>query len=175
MTTQDLKKSKHVIYASNGICLIEEIKKISFVKGEPEKIYFILKPLNDKNSTIYIPEDNQLLLDKIRNTVTEKEIIKITQDTKIGNVEWIDDRKQRSAQYRKLLSSPHPSELLPVIKSIEKKKSELAEVGKKLSAADKEMLDASLCLVKDEFAFALKPDKATKYIADAIGYIPSQT
>ena len=173
MTIQDLKRSKHVVYASNGICFIEDVKKLTFIKGEPEKTYYILRPLNDKNSTIYIPENNELLLGRIRSIITKDEIDAIIRDTKTAEFVWIEDRKQRSAHYRELLSAPHPAVLLPLMKSIATKKAELAELGKKLAAVDRDTYEISLRFVKDEFAFALNYTErdAIEHITRALGEI----
>lgn len=173
MTIQDLRRSEHVVYASNGICFIEDVKKLSFIKGDPEKTYYILRPLNDKNSTIYIPEDNELLLGKIRKIITKDEIDAIIREVKTTEIVWIEDRKQRSAHYRELLSAPHPAFLLPLMKSIATKKAELTELGKKLAAVDRDTYEISLCFVKDEFAFALnrKEPDVIEYITRALGEI----
>ena len=40
MATCIFTKDEHVVYASNGICVIEDVKKMSFVKGEPDKLYY---------------------------------------------------------------------------------------------------------------------------------------
>ena len=175
MSTQNFRKTEHVVYASNGICLIEDIKKMSFVRGEPEKLYYILKPLNDKNSTIYIPQDNEILLGKIRSIVTKCEIEAIITDVKKNDIEWIEDRKLRGARYREIFANPHPAVLLPLIKGISKKNLELLELGKKLASADKEAFESSLRYVKDEFAFALGIESAgiNDYIEDALGFFPS--
>lgn len=175
MSNQTFRKTEHVVYASNGICLIEDIKKMSFVRGEPEKLYYILRPLNDKNSTIYIPQDNEILLGKIRNIVTKGEIETIITDVKKNDIEWIEDRKLRSASYRELLANPHPAVLLPLIKGISKKNLELSEIGKKLASTDRDAFENSLRYVKDEFAFALGIESAgiNDYIENALGFFPS--
>ena len=175
MATQNFRKTDHVVYASNGICLIEDIKKMSFVRGEPEKIYYILKPLNDKSSTIYIPEDNETLLEKIRHILTKGEIEALITDVRKTDIEWIEDRKLRSADYRELLSRPHPATLLPLIKGISKKSAELSEIGKKLAVTDKSAFESSLRYISEEIAFALGIgiNEASQYIENALGFFPS--
>lgn len=174
MATCIFTKDEHVVYASNGICIVEDVKKISFVKGEPEKLYYILRPKNDKNSTIYIPEDNEMLLSRMRTPITAAELETIVTNAKNSDCEWIEDRKQRSTHYRELLMNPHPSLLLPTVKIISKKYTELAEMGKKLSAADREAFESAMRFIKDEFAFSLdnNTEKAHEYIEMAIGTIP---
>ena len=173
MTTCIFTKGEHVIYASNGICIVEDVKKMSFIKGEPEKTYYILRPQKDKNSTIYIPHDNELLLSKMRAPISAPEIEKTVKSTK--TCEWIEDRKQRNLYYRELFALPHPSNLLSVLKSILKKRSELTDTGKKMCAIDKELYESALNYVKNEFTFVLggDEDKANEYIKIALGDFPS--
>lgn len=174
MAICNFTKGDHVIYASNGVCAIEDVKSISFVRGEPEKTYYILRPQNDRNSTIYIPEDNEILIGKIRAILSSDEITKAIDEADKSPFEWIEDRKQRALRYKELLSAPHPTVLLPAIKLIIKKHSELAEAGKKLCAIDKDTYEAALRFVKEEFTFSLgNSEKAQEYIEKAIGALAS--
>ena len=124
---------------------------------------------------IYIPEDNETLLGRIRDILTKGEIEAVITDVKKTDIEWIEDRKLRSAGYRELLSHPHPATLLPLIKGISKKNAELSEIGKKLAAADKDAFESSLRYVREEIAFALGigVNEANQYIENALGFFPS--
>ena len=173
MATCIFTKDEHVIYASNGICTVEDVKQMSFIKGEPEKTYYILRPQNDKNSTIYIPQDNQLLISKMRAPISAAEIEKAAKSTEA--CEWIEDRKQRSLYYRELFTAPHPVELLSALKAILKKHAELTEAGKKACAIDRDTYENALIHIKNEFTFVLGDDaqKADEYIKTALGDFPS--
>ena len=173
MSTCVFTKDEHVIYASNGICTVEDVKKMSFIKGEPEKIYYILRPKNDKNSTIYIPEDNEMLLSRMRPPITLGELESIVKATEGSECEWIEDRKQRNLAFKENLANPHPAILLPIVKIILKKNAELRENGKKLSAADRDTFETAIRFIKDEFSFLLdgNNEKAEEYIKRAIGGI----
>ena len=174
MATCVFTKDDFVVYTTNGICAVEDIKKMAFVRGEPEKLYYILRPKNDKNSTIFIPEDNELLISRMRAPITHSELKAIVSQAQNTECEWIEDRKERNAKYKELLSNPHPSILLPVVKAISKKHEQLTEIGKKLAAADRETFETAIRFIKDEFAFSLNNDtqKAYEYIEKAIGKIP---
>ena len=117
------------------------------------------------------------MIGKIRNIITKSEIEKIITDTQKSDIEWIEDRKFRSASYRELLSNPHPSVLLPLIKAIFKKSLELSDAGKRLTSTDKEAFEASLRYVRDEFSFALgmASTEIDYYIENALGFFPSIT
>ena len=60
MNKKDVRIGKHVFYNSVGICLVAD--KIVMDDNE----YFVLKTIDIKNeSTLYIPLNNEQLLDKI--------------------------------------------------------------------------------------------------------------
>ena len=118
-----------------------------------------------------------MLISRMRSPITTDEIETIVTAAKASDCEWIEDRKQRSTHYRELLLSPHPATLLPILKIISKKHTELCEIGKKLSAADREMFESAMRFIKDEFTFSLDNNdkKALEYIETAIGTIPHIT
>ena len=169
MSISKIKKNDYIIYSSNGICFVNDIQKISFTLGEPEKTYYILKPINDKNSTIYIPTDNDNLINKVRNIITKKEADSLL-EKKISPLQLSKDRKSRLNEYKKELSFPHPSNLLPLLLTISKEKEELEAKNKKIASIDREAFDAAISNVSNEFAYALKTDVETaeKYILLAI-------
>lgn len=152
MATCSFTKNQHVIYASNGICTVEDVKMMSFVSGAPEKLYYVLRPKNDAGSTIYIPDDNALLVSRIRVPLIRDEINGLIQALKDSAEAWIDDRKLRIARYNELLSAPHPAQLLPLIRVILERGDELLKSGKRLSNADRDVLSSALRLVRDELS-----------------------
>ncbi len=174
VTVPNIIKNGHVIYASNGVCTVEDIKNMAFVKGDPEKTYYILKPLNDKNSTIYIPEDNEILMGKIRDIISPGEIDDIVAGKSEIDCEWIEDRKQRTAHYKELFTFPHPAKLLPEIKLILRKKEEVLQNGKKQCAIDRDAFENALRFIREEFTFTLNSaEKALELIETAIGATPT--
>ena len=176
MSIDKIKKNDYIIYSSNGICLVSDIQKISFNHGESEKTYYILKPINDKNSTIYIPTDNKDLTNKFRNIITKKEANYLL-ETKISPLRLSKDRKLRINEYKKELSLSTPSNLLPLLLSITKEKKEFEAKNKKIAAIDRETFDTAITNVSNEFAFALKTDVETAkntYCLQSINPFPSK-
>lgn len=172
MATCIFKKNQTVVYASNGLCDIEDVTQMSFISGEPKKLYYILRPKKDRNSTIYIPHDNDMLISKMRIPINVTEIEKLITDVKVRC--WIEDRKQRNLYYKELFAMPTPASLLSALKSILLKHVELTEAGKKLCAIDKDAYNNALGNLKDEFTFAFEGDekKALAQIKNALGNFP---
>ena len=51
-----------IIYGVQGVCKIEETEEKNV--GGAARTYFVLKPVEDQGSTIYVPTDNELVLKK---------------------------------------------------------------------------------------------------------------
>ena len=145
-----------VLYKTSGVCTVTEIKKAKISELSGEKVYYILKPINDPNFTIYVPTDNEALTSQMREILTADEIIALIKSMPHEDTEWISDSKQRSDLFRKILIGGDRKELMKMTKTIHRKRQELAEIGKKLYAADESALKKAERVLFDEFALVLK-------------------
>ena len=60
-----------IIYGSNGVCLIEEIKMIMAPKSDEEKAYYIIKPMFQE-CRISVPVDTKMFM---RPIISEEEAL----------------------------------------------------------------------------------------------------
>lgn len=155
MDCNRIKKNAHVVYGTNGLCLVENVCEMAFSAGEPQKTYFILRPIADRGSTIYIPHDNEILLSRLRPAFTEKQAKDLLAKGAISDMEWVEDRKQRLLSFREILQQNQPLSLLQLIQCIGTQRDALILINKKLSSADREILSDALRAVTEEFSFAL--------------------
>ena len=58
-----------IIYGAQGVCKIIGMDK-KIINGK-KKIYFVLKPVDDKGATVFAPTDNELVLSKMRRLLTK--------------------------------------------------------------------------------------------------------
>ena len=58
------KKGEYVQYALNGVCVIEDIKKINIDRSKNPKEFYVLKPVSAYTSTIYVPVETESLYQK---------------------------------------------------------------------------------------------------------------
>ncbi len=165
-----VKKGDYIVYGRDGICLVEDVCDFSFSEDIPKKPYVILKPQNDKNSLIYIPHDNELLLSRLRTVVSKDGIQALLEAHKKQKTDWPEDRKQRILAFREILSKSDPLELLGMIRCIYQKDREFAAGGKKLSASDKDMLQNAERYIRNEFSFSLgiAPEDVASYIQNIL-------
>ncbi len=152
MEPKEIRKGQHIVYGSNGICLVDDIKEMAF--GNESKTYLILRPTKDPASVIYLPSDNTALLSRLRPTLTRKQAQALLKQSRTATP-WVDDRKQRAILFREILQECDPEALLSLVKCLGCKRDELVATGKKLSSADREAFSAALDTVRDELCFSL--------------------
>lgn len=158
------KVNDTVLYSTQGVCKITEImeKKIYGKKYE----YFVLKPIFDEKSTIFVPLNNEGLLSKMKRVITPEEIHKLLSDASNADVEWIENNQERQGKYKTILSQGTRADVIRLIKVLHLHQTDLVSKGKKLHANDERVLKFAEKLLYDEFALALniKQDEVLPYI-----------
>lgn len=150
------EKGDRVVYGSNGLCRVDDITKMMFPMETEEHTYYVLRPVNNRNSTLFVPTHKEELTSKMRYIISKEEIDAVISGSQGKEIKWVDDKNARSAVFSSILKSGIPEELLLAIRCIYKRKLELAELGKKLSASDENVLITAEKLVREEFAYALE-------------------
>ena len=165
------KIGENVVYGTNGICKITDIKKMTLSPIIGERNYYVLEQINSKMSTIYVATDNEALCSKMRYVLTENEILEILHGARENSIEWIDDRKVRAQAFHNILLSGSHEELLLMIRCIYMKSREASENHKKISDSDSNMLHSAEKTVREEFAFALNiaPESVGRFIRRELG------
>ena len=168
MVGKSFVKGQYVVYATNGLCCVEDIKYISFISGEKEKLHYVLKPVKGSSSVIYVPADNDNLMAKMRPAMTKEDIDSLLFSIKDKHLAWEEDRKVRVDNFHDILINGVSEDLLLMISCIYIKKQDLIALNKTLPASDSKMLENAEKLVEEEFSFALgiEPSEVGKYIRD---------
>lgn len=168
---QTFHKEEYVVYAGTGICVIDDIRTLSLPNPGNDRLYYVLRPLSNPHSTLYIPCDNDTLVSKMRYVLTKAEIDRLLLDIKDRKMVWIEDKNARSDYFHKILSAGNQQELLLLVGSIYLKKQERASAGKKLPFSDENILKTTERLVSEEFAFSLQipVEKVNHYIQEKLG------
>lgn len=148
-------KGEYVVYGTNGICLVEDIRLMKSDFDTEKSYYYILRPLNNDTSTIYVPMNNEKLMDRLRSVMTKEEIESLLAGIKDKEIEWENNRRFRTEHFHEILVGGVNQKLLLMIRCIYTRKRELTEQGKKLPTTDENTLKAAEKLVNEEFAHAL--------------------
>jgi len=157
-----------VLYGLEGVCTIEERQKMKV--GHTRAFYYVLRPVFRPNSTIFVPEDNEALLSKIRPILSREEIAQILHDAPEEELAWIEDPNERKTEYQRILTGGERLLLIRMIHVLLLHRQKLEKHGKHLRAADEQLLRDAQKLVHDEFALVLNisQNEVPEYIRSQI-------
>lgn len=157
-----------VLYGSQGVCKIvgTDEKKI----GGSKVKYFVLKPVYDENSTLFVPLSNNDLMSKMRSVLSAEEIYEMIKAMPDEDTIWIDDENERKQKYQQIISQADRKKLVQLIKTLYLHKISQQEKGRKLHQCDEIILKQAEKLLYDEFALVLKikPDEVLPLIMQQI-------
>lgn len=146
------EKGSYVIYRSEGVCLISDIRDESFASvGRADK-YYILTPINDSRSTVFVPADNERLVGFMRKLMSAAEINKLVEELRDERIEWQSDSRARNNSFRDILSRGDRRELIVLANTVGEKTEELAKSGKRVCTADLNTLRRAERQLLEEFS-----------------------
>lgn len=142
------------IYGTSGVCRISDIQKEDF--DGKEKTYYILTPVTDLKSTIFVPVDNEKLISKMKKILSAEEIMELIKSIPAQDNIWIENINLRREKYRKIIGSADREELLSLLKTLYERKNELMHIGKNLSVYDERFLHQAQKIIHGEIALVLQ-------------------
>ena len=161
-------KNDMVLYGSEGVCKVIDIidKEMDHKVNE----YYVLKPINDIHSTIYVPTQNEKLTSKIKKVLSVQEIYELISNMPNEKEIWIDNFNERKEEYTKILYSGDRKELIRLIKTLYLHQEELRKMKKRLYTVDERILKEAINILHEEFAYVLhiKKDDVVPFIFEKI-------
>ena len=150
-------KNDMVLYGSEGVCKVIDIidKEMDHKVNE----YYVLKPINDIHSTIYVPTQNEKLTSKIKKVLSVQEIYELISNMPNEKEIWIDNFNERKEEYTKILYNGDRKELIRLIKTLYLHQEELKKNKKRLYIADERILKEATNILHEEFAYVLHIEK----------------
>ena len=151
-------------YGGSGVCVIQEIATMRF--GRSRERYYVLKPVYQNTSLIYVPVENEQLTSKMRPILTREEVDALIACMDALPTAWEDDPQTRKASFDALLHSNECRNLMILIKTLHAHKERRQADGKTLHVSDETYLREAQRLLYDEFAGALdlQPAQVHDYI-----------
>lgn len=145
------KVGEYVSYRAEGVCVIKDIRNESFgVLGKSEEFY-ILAPLKDMNSILYVPVNNEALTSKMHPLLSADEICALADELRDEKLEWIIDSRARNTALREILAMGDRRELIVLVNTITDRVERSAEIGRKITAGDDNTLKRAKRMLLDEF------------------------
>ncbi len=142
-----------VLYGAEGVCTIEERKMMKV--GHTKASYYVLKPVYRNTSTIFVPEDNALLVSRMRPILSPDEIRQLLSEVTQEELIWIEDPNERKVEYQKILCGGERIWLVRLIRTLYLRRQQLQKSGKHLRNGDEQLLRDAEKLLNDEFALVL--------------------
>lgn len=167
---EEYRVGDYVRYACSGVCRVDEIRtEAPGGRGAP-RTFYILKPVDDPGSTIFVPLTSQVLLDRMQPLPTREEIDALLLSAREEELVWPEDRKARAAGFQAILKTCDLRDLLRLVSCIFRKREELTARGKRLPASDETVLRRAEGLIQNELAFVLRlsGDQVGAYIRDTL-------
>lgn len=161
------QKGEYVVYGSNGVCRIEEIKTLDF-KGIPKDLeYYVLTPVY-KGGTIYVPVEKGR--EGMRYVITQEEAGELIAGLSDIEPIAIKDEKMLEEMYRKCLYGYDARQWIRLIKYIYSRRQQRKADGKKLTATDDKYMHLAEDALYSELGLALgiPQNEVPEYIAKTI-------
>ena len=161
--------NERIHYGGSGVCVIQEIAVMRF--GRTRERYYVLKPVYQNSSVIYVPVDNPQLVSKMRPVLSRQEVESLIEGMPQIPTAWEEDPQLRKANFDNLLRSHDCRSLIVIIKTLQAQRERRQAEGKSLHVSDDNYLREAQRLLYDEFAGALdiQPTQVHQYILSKLG------
>ena len=97
------QKGEYVRYSCNGVCLVDDIRLDRLAPKEAPKEFYILKPVSNPASTIFVPTASQTLVSRMARLPNREELDRLILSTRGEHMPWIEDRKVRLASFQAIV------------------------------------------------------------------------
>ena len=160
---------EHIVYGTNGICRVEEICKSPYDAADTRTYYLLIPVNNPMSSTIYTPVDNERV--PMRRLMTREQIDALIAAMPAIETLIVPVEKQRREIYRNTIGGLCPEGYVSVIKTVDRRKEELAAAHKHFPVSDLEYGRLAKHLLYSECAHVLGMDEECieGYILDRLG------
>ena len=158
-----------ILYGGTGVCRVAEIISKRFTRTEPEKLYYVLKPLYSAG-TITTPVENGKVF--TRPVISRDEAIELIDMIPGIHAEAYHNSnlQQLENHYRTELESHDCRDLLRLTMSTYQKKIEREQAKLKFGAVDRRYMERAENLLFGELAVALdiEKDSVQRFIEDRL-------
>ena len=140
-----------------GICEIEDILYLSPQDEKNNKLYYLMKPIEDEKEKIYVPVSSQV--SRLRLCLTKDEAWDLIQRIPEIPTAWTDNEKMREQKYKEAVKANDPEALVAIIKMIYQRKQKRLAQGKKCTSTDARYFQVAENLLYMELGTALGKSK----------------
>lgn len=146
------EKGSYVTYRSEGVCIITDIRKENFGAVEGDDDYYILAPINDMKSTVFVPVNNENLVGYMRHLLSADELNSIVSELSNERMDWIPENRARNMAFRQVISVGDRKELIVLLNTLYDKLDEMKKTGKRPGTTEQGALAKAEKLIYEEFS-----------------------
>ncbi|WP_373895434.1 CarD family transcriptional regulator [Virgibacillus natechei] len=140
-----------VIYSVHGLCEIDDIREKSY--GKVTRNYYVMHPLENPKLTISNPVDSDQVVMK---AVMEKdEATELMNSFQSPGIRWIEDARERTKQYNKVVNTGDRKEISKVVNTLMKTSLEAIRNQQKMNTQDRDLLTNTQNIMFMELAMSL--------------------
>lgn len=158
---------EYVVCGNKGVCVVEKITTLDIAGVDKEREYYILKPIYQMGSTVYVPVDSPK--ESMRPVIKREEAQKLIDAIHDVPLLAITNEKLSEQIYRECLKSGNCEEWVRILKTIWRRKQERLQAGRKVTAVDAKYFHMAEESLYGELAVALdlNRDEVEAYIEKA--------
>ena len=138
-----------------GICKIEDILYLNPQDERNNKLYYLMKPIEDEKEKIYVPVSNSD--SRLRLCMTKEKAWNLIKRIPEIPTAWTSDEKMR--EHKAAVKANDPEDLVAIIKMIYQRKQKRLAQGKKCTATDARYFQIAENLLYMELGVALGKPK----------------
>ena len=159
----------YVVYENSGICEIRDITDLKDVGMAPDREYYLLVPVNEQNSKVYVATDSTN--SRMRNVLTESEAAALIDEMPQLEELVVENEKLREKRYQEVIRSSDCRELARVVKTLYLRRCRRLSEGKKNTVTDEKYFKLAEKNLYNELSFATGKtvDEIKETIADKAG------
>ena len=158
-----------IIYGSNGVCIVEDIKMIAVPRTDEEKAYYIIKPMFQE-CRISAPVDTKMFM---RPMISVEEAQALIDGLPLVDAQPYFNTALRQLQdyYEKQMASHDCNDLAAMLIALYRKREQMLSQKRKFGAIDERYMKRAEELLFGELAVVLEVTKADvrKMVNDRLG------
>lgn len=157
-----------VLYGTQGICRITDVTQKDF--NGSLNLYYVLEPLYDDKSTIYVPVHNEMATAKLRHILSAVEVHDLIRTIPDESTIWVENMNERRERYKAIISSGDRKELVKLIKTLYEHQQNRKNEGKQPYTEDERIMKSAEKILYEEFAHVLhiQPEQVVPFITQQI-------
>ncbi len=150
-------KGEYVICGNKGVCMVDDITTVHMEGIDSNKLFYLLKPVYSKTSTIYVAVDNKT--PSIRKILTREEALAFIDTIPSIGFLYIKDDKNGETVYKESFQKNDIVELVKIIKTSYLRGNERIKQGRKIVAVDEKYYKMACEYLFSELSVCLDIDR----------------